>query len=167
MTLGELLNFIGNNPLPAIGYFSVIPLTALLAGLISKGVVYKSPWKYLYASLIYAVCIPGMFAVVLTIYQFMFGRRDIMNANVISQIIPMVSMGITLGVMRKYTPFSAIPGFGRLSGLMMLTAAIFMVMYLMDRMHLVAFVRLPVEVLLAIVLGALILFRLALARLSS
>lgn len=167
MTLGELLSFIGNNPLPAIGYFTVIPLTALLAGVFSRGAVYKSPWKYLYAALVYAVCIPGIFAVVLTMYQFMFGRRDIMNANVISQVMPMVSMGITLGVMRRYTPFSAIPGFGKLSGLMMLTASIFVVMYLMDRMHLVAFVRLPVEVLLAIVLGALILFRVALSRLSS
>lgn len=167
MTLGELLNFIGNNPLPAVGYFSVIPLTALLAGLISRGAVYQSPWKYLYTALVYAVCIPGMFAFVLTVYQFIFGRRDIMNANVISQIMPILSMGVTLVVMRRYTPFSAIPGFGKLSGLMMLTASIFVVMYLLDRMHLVAFVRLPVEVLLAIVLGALILFRLALSRLSS
>lgn len=167
MTLGELIDAVGDNPLPAAGYFLTVPLTAVVAGWLGRGEGAQTPWKYLYTVIVYAVCIPGIFALALGVYQFMFGRRDILNADVLSQLLPVASMIITLVIVRRNTTFDAIPGFDRLSGLMMMLAAIFLVMYLMDRMHLIAFVHLPVQVLLLVVLGAVIVFRLALGRLMA
>jgi hypothetical protein len=123
--------------------------------------------KYLYAVLVYAVCIPGIFAVALSVYQFMFGRRDILNADVLAQVLPIGSMLLTLGIIGRNASFSAIPGFGRLSGLMTMIAAVFVLMYILDRLHIVAFVRLPVEVLLVVVVGALLMLRFAFGRLMA
>ncbi|MFZ4635539.1 MAG: hypothetical protein ACOYNO_15145, partial [Saprospiraceae bacterium] len=167
MTLGELIDSVGDNPLPALGYFLAIPFTALLAGWLGRGEGEQTPWKYLYAVLVYAVCIPGIFAVALSVYQFMFGRRDILNADVLAQVLPIGSMLLTLGIIGRNVSFSAIPGFGRLSGLMMMIGAIFVLMYFLDRLHIVAFVRLPVEVLLVVVVGALLLLRFAFGRLMA
>lgn len=81
MTLGELIDAVGDNPLPAAGYFLTVPLTAVVAGWLGRGEGAQTPWKYLYTVIVYAVCIPGIFALALGVYQFMFGRRDILNAD--------------------------------------------------------------------------------------
>lgn len=68
MTLQELFNLIAEHPAYIIFYFVVIPFAAFIAGLLSKGEGHLAPWKILYAILIYAVCIPGIFAVTLDVY---------------------------------------------------------------------------------------------------
>ena len=75
MTLKEFLDSLSANPFYLLVYFSIIPLTALIAWLLGKGEGNTSPWKYLYASLIYMVCVPGIFAVGLNLYAFLFEPR--------------------------------------------------------------------------------------------
>jgi hypothetical protein len=58
MTLKELFTCISQNPDFILFYFLIIPLTALLTGILGKGEGHLSPWKYLYAFLIYLVSIP-------------------------------------------------------------------------------------------------------------
>ena len=70
MTLQEFFRLLGENPSYVLMYFGLIPITALLAGILGKGEGEISPWKYLYSTLIYLVCVPGIFALTLNIYLF-------------------------------------------------------------------------------------------------
>ena len=81
MTLGEFFDWTAEHPSFLIVFFIAIPVIALLAGLFSKGEGHLSPWKYLYSTLIYLVSIPGIFAVTLSVYLFLFERRSIMDTN--------------------------------------------------------------------------------------
>jgi hypothetical protein len=165
MTLREFFDFLGDNPLIILAYFFFIPFTAWVAGLLGRGEGHLSPWKYLYAALIYAVCIPGIFALTLSVYLFMFERGSVMNVDVLLQALPILSMVLTLAIIRRAVDFDLVPGFGKISSLMMLIATVFILMYLADRTHLIAFVNVPVHYLALIVLGLVLLFRLAFKRL--
>ncbi len=159
MTLSEFFDYLGSNPIVILAYFIGIPLTALLAGVMGRGEGNMSPWKYLYATLIYLVCVPGIFAVALSVYFFLFERGNIMNANVLVQILPIISMVFTLAIIRRNATFELIPGFGKLSSLMTMIGSVFVLMYLLDRIHLIAWVNVPVQYLILIVAGLLIAFR--------
>jgi hypothetical protein len=105
-------------------------------------------WSIIYAILVYAVCIPGIFAVTLNIYLFLFERQSIWQANMVLQYLPIISMAITLMLIKSKIPFSLIPGFGKISGFLTLIAALIGVMWFFDRIHLVAFTYVPFSVIL-------------------
>ena len=67
MTLQEFFRLLGENPSYILIFFTLIPLTALLANFMGKGEGNMPPWSFLYAVLIYLVCIPGIFAFSLSI----------------------------------------------------------------------------------------------------
>ena len=168
MTLREFFDYLSANPTVVTAFFLGIPFTALLAGIMGKGEGHLSLWKHLYAVLVYLVCVPGIFAAALAVYLFLFERGgSIFNVNLLTQALPILSMVLTLGIIRRNTPFEHIPGFGKLSSLIMMIAAVFVLMYFLDRLHLVAWVNVPVQYLLLIVAGLLLAFRFGLKRLIS
>lgn len=168
MTLREFFDYLSANPAVMLVYFLGIPFTAVLAGIMGKGEGHLSPWKYLYAALIYMVCVPGIFAAALAVYLFLFERGgSIFNVNLLTQVLPIASMIVTLGVIRRNAPFSSIPGFDKLSSLMLMIVSVFVLMYVLDRLHFVAWVNVPVQYLLLIVAGLLLAFRFALKRFIS
>ncbi|MFN7118781.1 MAG: hypothetical protein ACK4TA_18425 [Saprospiraceae bacterium] len=159
MTLRQLFDLIGNNPAYIIFYFAIIPFAALLANVLGKGEGNLSPWKYLYSILIYAVCVPGIFAVTLSIYYFLFEKRSILDTDVYIQILPIVSMVLTLLIIRRNADFDYIPGFDKLSGLMMMIAATLGIMWFVDRTHIYAITYLRFEVVLLIFFALLLVIR--------
>lgn len=168
MTLQEFFGYLSANPFVVLALFVGIPLTALLANVMGRGEGHLPPWNYFYAVLIYAVCIPGIFAVALAIYMFLFERGgSIFNVNLLTQVLPILSMFLTLAIVRRNAPFEHIPGFGKLSSLMVMISAVFVLMYFLDRLHLVAWVNVPVYYLLLIVVGLLLAFRFGLKKLVS
>lgn len=163
MTLREFFDYLSQNPVIVMAFFLGIPFTALLAGFFGKGEGHLSPWKYLYSTLIYFVCVPGIFAAALAVYLFLFERGgDILNVNLLTQVLPIVSMILTLAIIRRNTSFEHIPGFGKLSNLMLMIASVFVLMYFLDRLYLVAWVNVPVQYLVLIVAGLLLAFRFSL-----
>ena len=78
MTLQAFFESISQNPTPAIGYMLFVPLTAGLASLFAKNEGHLSPWKFLYSGLIYLSTIPGIFALALNAYLFLFERQPIL-----------------------------------------------------------------------------------------
>lgn len=165
MTLREFFTWIGEHPSDVLLYFFGIPLVALLCSIFGKGEGHLSPWKYLYSLLIFGVCIPGIFSVALSVYNFLFERGSIMDANVFTQILPVGSMFATLWAVRRNTDFDSIPGFGKLSSLMMMIASIIVVMWLLDRTHIIAFSYIPISTLLLVIVGLLLTFRFAMSNL--
>lgn len=167
MTLQELFNLIAASPAYVIFYFAIIPFAALLAGLLSKGEGHIAPWNILYSVLIYAVCIPGIFAVTLSVYFFLFERKSILQTDLYTQVLPIVSMVATLLIIRKNVDFDYIPGFDKISGLITMIAATLGIMWFIDRTHIYAITYLRFEVVLLIFFALLLLIRFGWSKLFS
>ncbi|MFZ4475777.1 MAG: hypothetical protein ACOYPR_11330 [Saprospiraceae bacterium] len=159
MTLREFFDYLGAHPFIVLAYFLGIPFTALLAGFMGKGEGHLSPWKYLYSVLIYLVCVPGIFATAFSVYLFIFERGSIMNANILVQIVPVLSMILTLSIIQRSVPFDYIPGFDKISTLITMICAVLALMYLLDRTRLVVWVNLPVGYFVLILAALLFIVR--------
>ena len=143
MTLQEFFDLLATNPEVIIFFFVACPLTALLASWLGRGEGHISPWKYMYSTLVYLICIPGIFAVTLNIYLFLFERQSIFEADIWTQILPVISMVATLLLIRKNVSFDQIPGFGKIHGLMLIIGAVLVLMWLIDRTHIIAITIIP------------------------
>ncbi len=139
MTLQQLFDSIAADPALVIFYFSIIPITALLANLANGEESAQSPWSYLYSTLIYLVCIPGIFAVTLCAYTFLFERQSFLNVNAIVYFLPIFSMLATLLIIRRKVDLDRIPGFDKLSGLLLMIAATFIVMLIIEKTRIIVF----------------------------
>ena len=150
MTLQQLFQQIGENPNFILIYFRIIPVSAIIAGVLGKGEGHLSPWKYLYASLIYLVSIPGIFAVALNAYFFLFQRGDIMQTDIYIQVLPLIVMLVTIFVIRRNVDLSLIPGFDKISGLWFFLFATMFLMWMLEKVRFVVFSYLPFQYLLGI-----------------
>jgi hypothetical protein len=168
MTLRELFDYLSLHPAGVISFFLVLPMAALLAGWMGRGEAHESPWKYFYSALVFLCCIPGIFAAALAVYLFLFERSgSIFNLNLLTQVLPVVSMIATLALVRRNASFGQIPGFNRLSDLVLMILAVFVLMFLIDRTRIVAWVNIPFYWLFAIVAAMLIFIRFGLKRMLS
>ncbi len=164
MTLGEFLTFLNNNPIYIIFYLIILPFAAFLAGRFGKNEGHLSPWKYLYAVIIYLVCIPGIFALALNIYLFLFERQRIFDMQINTQLLPVFSMIATLLIIRRNVNLELIPGFHKLSGLITMIAALMSIMWFIDRIRIIVFSYLPIQYLLLIFVVLLIAIRFGWSR---
>lgn len=143
MTLGDFFNYIGNNPTMFLFFYFALPITAGLSILFGKGEGHLSPWKYLYSVLIYLSAIPGIFAITLNVYLFLFERQSIMQANLYTQVIPVIIMFATFFLVRKNVSFDDIPGFGKISGLICIITALIILMWILEKTHIFVITILP------------------------
>jgi len=165
MTLQEFFDACTNNPEIIGFYFVALPLTAFLASVFGKGEGHLSPWKYLYTVLVYAATVPGIFAIVLNVYLFLFERQPIMQSNLFTQVLPVMVMVLTLWLIKRNVPFEYIPGFNKISGLIMVMMAIIAVMWLLDRTRIFAVTFLPFQYVILMLVGLLVVARLGLKKL--
>ena len=159
MTLGEFFEMCGRNPGLLLGYFILIPLVAFLALLFAKNQGHLSPWKYLYAVLIYLVCLPGIFAITLSVYLFLFERRSIMDTNMYTQVLPILSMIFTIILIKKSVSLDAVPGFGKLSGLLLVIGVLMIIMWIIDKTHIYSVTFMPFWVVVLILVAGFLLIR--------
>lgn len=128
MTTRDLIQGAGQHPVVLILAFGVAPVLAWLVGrLHAKDQGKAAPWKYFYAVLVYLVCVPGMFAGVITAYTLFFSGENLLDANLLVYFLPIASMVATLVLMRKKVSFDDVPGFDRLSGLMAMVGTSFVI----------------------------------------
>lgn len=165
MTLQDIFDSTAKNPSIIIFFFLAIPILSAVFTWIGRGESDKSPWKYIFSGLVFLAAIPGIFAGTLCVYNFLFLRANLLEVNIIVYFIPIISMILTLGIIRREVSLSALPGFDNLTGLLMMITAIIFVMFLLDRTHIIAFVSIPVQYLLGILILAFFLFRFGIKRL--
>ena len=161
MTLQEFFDMLGENPSLILSYFILIPLTAFLAGILGKGEGHISPWKYLYAVLVYMVCIPGLFAFILNIYLFLFERQPIMETDVLNQILPIISMVVTLLLISRNVSLDEVPCFEKLTGFLTIVTVVMAIMWILDKTHIIAFTYIPFYYVVLILLILIIVIRYA------
>ncbi|RME97063.1 MAG: hypothetical protein D6772_10925 [Bacteroidetes bacterium] len=165
MTLKDFFDALSADPIYVVFYFIMIPLVALLANVLAKGEGNLSPWKYLYSALLYLVCVPGIFAVSLAIYLFLFERRSVFQMNILLEVLPVLSMVATILIARRNVSFDDVPGFDKLSGLVMIIVAALGIMWFVDRTRIIALTYVPIQYLLLAFVGLLIVIRLGWSRL--
>jgi hypothetical protein len=166
MTLGDFFTWSSQRPGLMLGYFVAIPLVAVLAMFFSRGHAHESPWKYLFSVLIYLVSIPGIFAITLSIYFFLFERKPLMEANLYTQVLPVLSMIATIFLIRKQVSLDRVPGFDRLSGLISIIAVLMGVMWIIDKTHIFSITFLPLYVVILLLIGGFFVVRMGLKRLT-
>ncbi|HEY3320650.1 MAG TPA: hypothetical protein VGP72_09320 [Planctomycetota bacterium] len=137
MTFAELAGWLEHYPWHLLSAIITPPLLCLLLMLAhAKGQGHHAPWKYVYSVLIYWTSVPGMFSAVFTSYLLLFQNADLMKLNVLLFFLPIVSMGVTLALIyRNAGSFDPIPGFDRLSGLMVMLVVSFGIAFALHRMH--------------------------------
>ena len=120
MTINDLVGIAGQHPFVILLALGPLPVLAWFLGNWSGSDGEYSPWKYLYSILVYAACVPGILAAVLTGYSVFFLQSNLMQVNILVYGLPVVAMILTLVVIGKQVEFARIPGFDRLSGLMLI-----------------------------------------------
>jgi len=164
MTLQDIFDLVAQEPKYVVFYFAIIPVAAIIAGWLDGNRGHDLPWNYIYSLLIYLVSVPGIFALTLNVYQFLFEKRSVMEMDLVLQVLPIVSMLITLLLIRYNVDLDYIPGFDKLSGLLMVITGVLALMWVVDRTRIIAFVRLPFYAVIGIFLGLLLLVRLGWRR---
>jgi hypothetical protein len=128
VTIQEFLVFAGRYPWALLGVFVSVPVATWVVGRLHRcGQGGTTPWKYLYATLVYISCVPGLFAAVVTAYSLFFTSANLLEVNALVYLLPIVSMVVTLVLLGQNVDFAEVPGFHRLSGLMTLIGVSFAV----------------------------------------
>ncbi|MGB3800220.1 MAG: hypothetical protein WA952_10430 [Lewinella sp.] len=164
MTLNDLLQYAADHPDAVIFYFALIPFAALLAGLMERNENHLPPWNYLYSTLLYLVAIPAILSAALMAYQWLFERGSILDTDLVLQGIPIASFFATAYIIRRQVYMPALPGFGRLGGLVLMIFATLVILWAIDRTRIVVFSGLKIQYLLLVFLGLLIVVRLGWRR---
>lgn len=156
MTLQQLFDTISQNPALLLYYLLLVPSITFLIGLWQTNPANgPSIWvRYSYTVLAYMIGIPGIFALILNVYLFLFERQSIWQMNLIIQLLPIVSMAITLMLIKWKVPFESVPELGRLSGFMTILTALIGILWFVDRLRLYAVTYVPFQY---IVVGFIIL----------
>ncbi|KAB7727983.1 hypothetical protein F5984_19705 [Rudanella paleaurantiibacter] len=162
MTLFDFFQFITAHAGVAVLFWVAVPAVTFLVNLWSGTTAEEIwRWRYVYAVLVYTAAIPGVFAVTLNIYLFLFERQSIWTMNLALQVLPILTMVGTLMLIRQKIPFGYVPGFGKLSGFLTLIAALIGLMWFFDRLRLVAFTYVPFVYIVVGFVGVLVLIRFA------
>jgi hypothetical protein len=151
MTVRELIDAASRNPALPLALGLVPPVLAFVFRLMHPtrggGV---APWRYLYAVLVYLVCVPGVGAGVLTAYTLFFTGENLLDKNVLVYVLPIVSMVVTLVLIGKSASFDDIPGFDRLSGLITLVTVTFLLLLVVHKMFIGIFFGASILTLIAV-----------------
>ncbi len=167
MTLQELFNLIGENPIFVIVFFAGLPILSLLMTWITGEESYKSPWNYVYSALIYAVCIPGIFAVTLILYTMLFEGKSLLEVNLFVYFLPIISMIVSLLILSRKLHLENIPGFDKLSGLISMIVVTLMTILLIQKTRIWVVFYGSVWYLIALFAGLFIMFKIGFKRLFS
>ena len=160
MTTRELIQWAGQHSVALLLAFIAPPVLAWLAGQThGKEQGKLAPWKYLYSVLVYLVCVPGMFAGVITAYTLFFSGENLLDANLLVYFLPIVSMVATLGLIRKNVSFDDVPGFDRLSGLMVMVGCSFGIALAIQKTRIFVFFGGSIEKLFLLAAGVFALLK--------
>ena len=126
MTLEDFLRYLsGINPVTILLIFLLPPVLTLLIGLFQKDESPGGPVRYLYSFLVYLVSIPGVFSCVLTAYSLFFLKQNLLQVNLIIYFGPIISMILTLGLVRRKISWDELPGVDRFFAFVILIAVSF------------------------------------------
>lgn len=159
MTLQQFFSWIQQNSIFVLYYYTALLFLTLLLNSIAENKGQLYPWNWIYSTIIYLVCIPGIFAVTLNVYFFLFEKRSIMDAELLLQFLPIVMMLVTIYYIQKNVTLDDIPGFEKLFGLIWIIGVILSLMWVVDRTHLYAISFVPFYYVLIFIIASIFILR--------
>lgn len=162
MTLQQLFNHIADNPMVVIVFFIMLPLAALAVNALTSKSDDLDIWKYVYSAMVFMASIPGIFAITLIAYSFIFLRQSLLQVNLIVYFLPIVSMVATLFIINQRVLLKNIPGFRKITGLLMLIFVTFVAMFIIDRTRIFVLVSASIWQIVMLFIGLFMVFRLGL-----
>lgn len=134
MTIQDIINWIDSHPWMVFGYLLFLIIAALLivSNINDKKV---SQMKYMMSAIVFGVTIPGILALLLSAYSLLMLRSSLLSVSILVYFLPIVAMVVTLTILNKKVHLKQIPGFDRLSGLMVLIAVTFFIMFALQRTY--------------------------------
>ena len=160
MTTQDLIAAAGEHSWVVLAWFLAIPAFAFFVGLChgrERGG--NRPWCYVYSVIVYLTCFPGIMAAVLTGYSLFIIRESLLDANLLVYLVPMLSMGVTLGVVKARVNFDDIPGFDRLTGLMTLVALTFVIILAIEKTRIWLVFASSMTGLIGLLIGVFVLLK--------
>ncbi|WP_062059412.1 hypothetical protein [Aquimarina longa] len=161
MTIEDIINWFEYNPRLILSYFAISIVLSILGLIFINQRNFRPPITYLYGILVYAVTIPGLLALMVTLYNFFFLKTNLLQINILAYYVPILSMCITLFIIHKTVPMSRIPGFGKLSGLFVIIMITFIITYILQRTFFGVFFIGRFQYLLVLFLIILIVLKIA------
>ncbi len=165
MTIQDLLDWFSQNENLILGYFIALLMLTIFIILIINHNNSKN-LKYVISSLVYAVTIPGILSVMLTLYTIFMLQQNLLEVNIIAYFIPIVAMIVTLIIINKKISMSTIPGFDRLSGLMVMIGISFFIVFVLQKTHFGVLFIGGFSQLLIVFVVLLVILKIAWARIS-
>lgn len=159
MTLSQFFEWIQQHPTYVLYFYGAVLLLTLGLNSVSEQKSHLYPWNWLYSLIIYLVSIPGIFAITLNVYFFLFEKRSIMDAELLLQFLPVMMMIIILYYIRKNVDLDYIPGIEKLYGLIWIIAILMSLMWVVDRTHLYAISVVPFYYVLILLIGGIVSMR--------
>lgn len=139
MTINEFISWADQNPVPIFIYMIIVPAAAFIATMFMEENAERSRGKYIFSILMYATCVPGVMAFIMTGYSLVMKRADLMNFNILVYFLPIVSMLLTIGVIQRVIRMVDIPGFKRLSGFIMMIGVTCILVFILQRVFIGVF----------------------------
>lgn len=159
MTLQQFFNWVQDNPMMVLYYFMFLFLLTLILNSVAEQKGHLYPWSFIYSCIIFLVCIPGIFALTLNIYFFLFEKQSIMEADLLIQALPVLMMFVIIYFMKKNVDLDYIPGFDKLYVLMWIIGIVLSLMWVVDRTHLYAISFIPFYYVLILLISGIVLLR--------
>lgn len=159
MSINDLIAVVAQHPWAVLVALGPLPILAWILGWVAGSDGERTPWKYAFSVLVYAACVPGILACVLTAYSLFFVRANLLQVNVLVYGLPIVIMVLTLAVIGKIVDFKRVPGFDRISGLMLVLALSFGVALFIVKTRIWIVFGSSIATLFLLAIAAFLLFR--------
>ena len=120
MSVNDLIDLSANYRAWLLGYFLALPVLTMLVAAALNSLQNTRIIDYCLSMFIYFSAIPGMFSASLIFYSLFIAGHDLLKVDAVVYFLPIISMGSIFYLIGRKTDFDHLPGFGRLSGLMIL-----------------------------------------------
>ncbi len=156
MTIAELFLWLNAHPLWVVGGLAVPPLVLFFLSQIDP------PNKTIYwlASLaLHSVALPGIAIAALTAWRVVVSRIDLQTINVLTEIGPVVSAGISFAIVQRTLGLANLPGMGRLTGFVVTVVMALGLAFVLQRVWFGVFLTLSAPAFLLMLLASFLLLR--------
>lgn len=134
MTIQNLIDWFSENQYIVLGYFGAILVVSILVVLVANKKNIGS-LKYVMSVLVYGVTVPGILAFILTLYSLLMLKTSLLNVSVVSYFVPVIAMVLTLFILSKKVHMRDIPGFNKLSSLMVMIGIAFSIVFVLQKTY--------------------------------
>lgn len=134
MSIQDIISWFNTHQSAVLYYYIAVIALAIISNLIvnTKNI---SAVKYVMSFLVYTVSIPGVLAVFLLLYNILFIRSNVLDLGLVTYFLPIIAMVIVLLILNRKIKMSKLPGFTRLSSLIVIIGISFLLLFVLQRSY--------------------------------